>query len=379
MMPTNARSRSRMIQKTRLALRSLLVLALSCLLHLLVLQAATGHFGKPGAVTNAVPVMTALVPTIPSAVLESPPQAESQQVREGTLEKPLPSLKKRRVVKAAPPTIMPPQLPDVDSQISNDHLAQSDVVPENDVLPPTAAGGLVKPPTVVEQEISSAPPSPTQYRIDLPPSAILSYEVRYSTKGSITVGSSVIDWQADKTGYVIGGAINKFGFALSSFRSEGGLDDAGLAPTLYWEKNLRRPEMRTFFQRGATQAISFSANSSSDVPLVPGVQDRASILWQLAGIGRAKDEQFFTGATLDILVAGVRDAQRWQITIQGEEIIDIESGKERAWHLVREGNSATKDKRIDIWLAPERQWHPVKLRYTEANGDYLDLSLASIK
>ena len=36
------------------------------------------------------------------------------------------------------------------------------------------------------------------------------------------------------------------------------------------------------------------------------------------------------------------------------------------------------DKSIDIWLAPQQDWYPVKLRETDKNGDYLDMSLSSL-
>ena len=57
----------------------------------------------------------------------------------------------------------------------------------------------------------------------------------------------------------------------------------------------------------------------------------------------------------------------------------IETGEVRAWHLVRAPRAGTYDKRIDMWLAPALQWYPVKLRYTEVSGDYLDLSLNEMR
>jgi len=50
-----------------------------------------------------------------------------------------------------------------------------------------------------------------------------------------------------------------------------------------------------------------------------------------------------------------------------------------AWHLLRAPLAGSYDQKIDIWLAPEHEWYPVKLRYTERNGDYLDLLLSNIK
>ena len=166
--------------------------------------------------------------------------------------------------------------------------------------------------------------------------------------------------------------------SLSTFRSEGTIDDAGIAPTLYAEKNARRAETNTHFQRKAAPVISFSAATDS-FPLLTGAQDRASILWQLSGIARGDRRAFVEGAVLDVFVAGVRDAEHWLIKIVGEETVTLETGQARAWHLVRTPRAGTYDKRIDIWLASDQQWYPVKLRYTEVNGDYLDLSLSAVR
>ena len=220
-------------------------------------------------------------------------------------------------------------------------------------------------------------PVPPRYRVSLPPSATLNYEVRYATRGSITRGSSTVEWRSTGDTYAIRGEVSKFGFTLSAFRSEGSIDDAGIAPLLYAEKNARRAEINTHFLRDARQAISFSAATDS-FPLQPGAQDRASILWQLAGIARGQRELFVPGTMLDVVVAGVRDAEHWMIEVVGEETIDLDTGPARAWHLVRAPRSGTYDKRIDIWLAPAQQSYPVKLRYTEASGDYLDLSLSAL-
>lgn len=31
--------------------------------------------------------------------------------------------------------------------------------------------------------------------------------------------------------------------------------------------------------------------------------------------------------------------------------------------------------KLDIWLDPAREWYPVKLRFTEADGEYLEMVL----
>jgi hypothetical protein len=99
----------------------------------------------------------------------------------------------------------------------------------------------------------------------------------------------------------------------------------------------------------------------------------------LVAIGRGDREKFIRGATIDLFVAGVRDAETWQMQIVGNEEIDVGTGKTRAWHVVRAPRPGSYDQKLDIWLAPQQEWYPVRLRYTEVNGDYLDMSLSKIQ
>ena len=263
-------------------------------------------------------------------------------------------------------------------------LAAAGATPAASTAADTSPGTETKAATAAKQAVTAqAGDAPSRdraprYTVSLPPPVTLAYEVRYATRGNITHGSSKIDWQPGEGGYAIRGEVTKFGLALSSFRSEGTIDDAGIAPTLYAEKNARRAETNTHFQRKETPIVSFSA-ATDTFPLLTGAQDRASILWQLSGIARGDRQAFVPGAVLDVFVAGVRDAEHWLIRIVGEESVTLETGEARAWHLVRTPRAGTYDKRIDIWLAPDQQWYPVKLRYTEVNGDYLDLSLSAVR
>lgn len=74
----------------------------------------------------------------------------------------------------------------------------------------------------------------------------------------------------------------------------------------------------------------------------------------------------------------MRDGEVWNIQVIGEEEIEVGIGKLRAWHVTRTPRQGSYEQKLDIWLAPEQNWYPVRLRFTEVNGDYLDMSLSSI-
>ena len=374
----------------------LLLLALSLLLHLLLLAAIDGRIGMPTALpkptivtatlsatlTAAAPPATAIVAT--PQLTPAPPKPRPVRRKPVAVPAQIPTAPAEPVLAAAD---VPPAPAAADRTTTN--LTPEESVPTPPAAVAAAAAVITDTPaadpvlattaaTVSAPPVPPSPPAP-QYKISLPPPATLAYEVRYATRGSITRGSGVIAWQvADAGSYTIRGEVSKFGFTLSSFRSEGRIDATGIAPVLYAEKNARLSETNTHFLRDARQVISFSASTDS-YPLAAGSQDRSSILWQLAGIAGGDPTLLVPGTMFDIFVAGVREAEHWIIEVAGEETISIETGEVRAWHLIRAPRPGSYDKRLDIWLAPALQWYPVKLRYTEASGDYLDLSLSAVR
>lgn len=215
------------------------------------------------------------------------------------------------------------------------------------------------------------------YRVDPPPSAAVSYAVEaiqntltYRAMGSIT-------WHTDGKTYTIRGEATSLFITLLAFNSEGSINEFGISPSLYTEQRIRKPVTSTYFSH-SNNDIHFS---SSDVTYSRngGEQDRASLVWQLASIGRGDADQFFAGAVIDLFVAGVRDGEVWRVQVIGQEELATAIGHLTTWHVVRQPRIGSYDQRIDIWFAPEKQWYPIKLRYTEPNADYLDMSITSIK
>ena len=189
-------------------------------------------------------------------------------------------------------------------------------------------------------------------------------------------GRGKINWHRESDSYTITGEVSWLFITALKFSSEGALDEYGVSPMLYSQKSFRRSATNTHFQH-ERNVVSFSA-SENTYPRTGGEQDRASIIWQLAGIGRADEEQFTPGKEFEIVVAGVRDEEPWRLSVIGKETVSVGIGNVDAWHLVRTPKPGSYDQTIDIWLSPTHEWYPVKLRYTEPNGDHLDLDLSKI-
>ncbi|HWX01118.1 DUF3108 domain-containing protein, partial [Collimonas sp.] len=80
-----------------------------------------------------------------------------------------------------------------------------------------------------------------------------------------------------------------------------------------------------------------------------------------------------------LFVAGPLDAETWRMQIVGQEQIDVDGDQRTAWHVIRIPEPGSHEQRLDIWLSPQQEWYPVKLRFTETDGDYLDMSLSNLK
>ena len=119
------------------------------------------------------------------------------------------------------------------------------------------------------------------------------------------------------------------------------------------------------WRAGDGKVITFSATTAT-VPWQEGAQDKASVPFQLAAIGRADVNQL--AGNIDILVGEEKEATVFRFQLVGEEELETKMGRLVTWHLRRPPKPGTYSSQLDIWLAPSMQWYPVQIRNTEANG-----------
>jgi hypothetical protein len=348
--------------------RWFVLIALSILLHAIALDWAVRGIDPASHKADSNQVIAANIVQLPS---ENVPHA-AVHVRHAPP-------KKKRLRRPLPPAPhIPARAPEApvsteaisvptDSPPTAEATAQADMPAQQ---PSTQDDTLTSP---VEDKQASAP-QPT-YKIAPPPSVDLYYDVTKTPVDGTTIrGRGKIAWRLENGAYKIDGEVSWLFITALRFSSEGMIDEYGVSPVLYNQKSFRRSATNTHFQH-ERNVISFSASENS-YPRQGGEQDRASIIWQLAGIGRADDTRFTPGAEFEIVVAGVRDEEPWLFHVIGKEDISAGIGNVEAWHLVRAPKPGSYDQTLDIWLAPMHEWYPVKLRYTEANGDRLDLDLS---
>lgn len=345
------------------------LIVLTILLHVLAI-----HWGEASFNAAKADDQTSASMNVTLVQLEQPKQPVSLPIA----AKQKPSKPKPRPTAKVPPPMEEPtsSIVETSSPVVADAQPEpasgeaADATPAADASIPASASD--KPVPKTEQG--------TQYQFDPPPSADLEYDVHAFFDNLDWHGTSTQTWKTGDNRYSVDGEVYVRMFAKITFltySSQGDLNEFGVSPEIYTEKKRNRPATNTHFNR-ERNLVSFSS-STTTYPRVGGEQDRASIVWQLAAIGRGDAAKFTPGAVIDMFVAGVRDGEVWRMQIVGKEDIRLSDGTHQAWHVVRQPRPGSYDQRLDIWLTPDKQWYPARLRFTETNGDYLEMSLSNLK
>ncbi|HJV87278.1 MAG TPA: DUF3108 domain-containing protein [Noviherbaspirillum sp.] len=223
----------------------------------------------------------------------------------------------------------------------------------------------------------SAEHNGAKYRVNVPPSAELSYKIKSRQKGFPLEGDGIIKWSVGDRKFSVSNEARAvlIGKILDA-RSEGVIDDYGLAPVSFTEKRFRKSPATTTFDRAA--GVVRFPESDQTAPLSGGEQDRSSAVWQLVSIARAAQGKFKPGSEWTFTVAGRRDADAWTFKVLKPEKIDTALGKLNTLHITRLNEPGSGDQQIDIWLAPQQEWYPARIRYSESDGDFIEQTVENI-
>jgi hypothetical protein len=199
---------------------------------------------------------------------------------------------------------------------------------------------------------------PGRYHVRLPEPALLTYDVVRQPAGGAAApaGAAHLSWRTDGDRYLL-----DLDGPLGRLHSEGASGDAGIVPRRAREDTDAGPLVTDF--DGDGHRVLFRA-AGTESPDNVGIQDRASVLMQLAGIGLAAPDQLTE--SVDIVVAGARDLRIARFRVLGQEDVATATGTLNAWHLAE--LAAPGVARLDVWLAPERGWLPVRLRIDDGSA-----------
>jgi len=188
-------------------------------------------------------------------------------------------------------------------------------------------------------------------------------------------GYGELNWLQNGTDYDLQLTLKLLFFTLFNQHSVGQIGREGLAPDRFAEKRRNRAEQATHFVRD-TSRIVFS-NNKPDVPLQPGAQDRLSVLVQLGALLAGDAARYPPGSTITVQTAGTSDSDSWTFNVEGDETLDLPVGTTPTRKLSRSPRREFDDK-VELWLAPRLDYLPVRLRVTQAKGDFFDIQLRSV-
>lgn len=216
-----------------------------------------------------------------------------------------------------------------------------------------------------------------KYRVNVPPSAELNYAIKARQSGIALDGEARVVWQSSGGKFVTSTETRAMllGKILDT-KSEGSIDQYGLAPVSFTEKRFRKEATSANFHR-ERKTIDFSA-SPETYAIKGGEQDRNSAIWQLVSVARAAPEKFKVGSRWTFFVVGQRDAETWRFRVTKLEKISTPYGELNTVRVVKAPPPDQKGQQVELWLAPGLEWYPARIRYTEPDGDFIEQSLATV-
>lgn len=150
----------------------------------------------------------------------------------------------------------------------------------------------------------------------------------------------------------------------------GTVTEQGLLPEKFSDKSRSEQAAHFDYDKGR---VTFSANTP-DAAAGPGVQDRLSLFIQLGALLAADPGRFVPGTQITLTTVSARSADRWTFTVEGPETLDLPAGPTPALKLLRLPRK-DYDQKAELWVAPGLGYLPVRIKLTQANGDFADLLL----
>jgi Protein of unknown function (DUF3108) len=200
--------------------------------------------------------------------------------------------------------------------------------------------------------------------------------VIFTKNGNSNQGKADVQWQQDGEKYALSMSASMLFIEVFAWKSIGLLSPTGLLPERFSDKRYRKSEVAAHFDR--TQGkITFSANTP-EAPLQAGSQDRISVIWQIAGMLSADPKKYQSGYTFSLQTVSSTDAAPWLFTVNEPETLNLETGSQIAQRLTRNPRREF-DQKIELWFVPAMNYLPARFRFTETNGDYVDVVWQSVE
>ncbi len=338
--------------------------------HLAIISSAAGQFSIKKTVGTTA-FTTRMVELPPPLVVEKTPEVvippKTQKSKRTSLTPPM-----------TPPTAAPKPAP----ALLPVPLETAATLPAPDLPTTSNPEPQVQLPAVVETaptatEPAQATPSVTSSETGLPlpaftamNSGLHTYKVIFTKSSTSNQGKALVNWQQDGEKYALGLTASLLFIDVFKWGSTGLMSPTGLLPERFSDKRYRKSEVAAHFDRVQGKII-FSANTP-EAALLAGAQDRISVIWQIAGMLAADPKLYPPGNTFSLQTVSATEAEPWLFTVNEPETLNLESGSQIALRLTRNPRREF-DQKIELWFASSMNYLPARFRFTETNGDYVDV------
>ena len=209
----------------------------------------------------------------------------------------------------------------------------------------------------------------------LPESGIIYYD-SYVDGQKYQTGE--IDWWVDGNNYRLYINIPYAFVGPFVFESRGSVDSYGIAPILYWSQRGTKPPRYSRFDRNESGRgqMFFSEKPEFTPEILPGTQDRFSLMFQLASLLNGDSKLDEAGSIRQIPVVDYNTLEMWSFKSYGEvtseDIPSLGKAVNRHYALMQRENDPYK-RQVDIWLAKDLEWLPGRIRSQESSGRVVEL------
>jgi hypothetical protein len=363
------------------------------LVHLLLLGLAPMAVGpEPSPLANKFITRTIVIAPPAAEKAVTPPLAAPAEARPAAPPKPrrprAPSVPKPKAAPQVAPTPEPapdaspaPDTPDLTAQAAPDSGATAPETPASAAAgattaaggtgtgtgdgAPGGAAGAASPASPASGNIAGTQP------LRIPGSVKLSFAATGQRGASPMQGVfGTLEWLQDGSTYDARLTLKLLFATIVSQHSAGRIGPSGIEPERYSES--RKGEVAAHFVRDQGQ-ILFS-NNAPPTPLLPGAQDRLSVVMQLGGLLAGDPARYPGGSQITVQTAGTREAGTWVFNIENEEKVTVQAGEYTVRKLTRSPRKDF-DVKLEVWLAPALGYLPVRIKQTQPNGDFADMEL----
>ena len=208
--------------------------------------------------------------------------------------------------------------------------------------------------------------------VRVPPSAHLEFEAKGSAKGFQYSAKAQLSFKTDGLTYQARQEVSAFLVGSRSQTSTGRITPHGLSPQRFGDKARSERAAHLDVDKGQ---ITYSGNDEPQAASA-GVQDRLSIFLQLASMIAAGPERYPPGTLIHINVTSARTTDVWTFAVDGPDTLELPAGTRQTIRLTRQPRKRY-DQVAHLWIDPAMQYLPVRIRISQANGDFADLQLQS--